>query len=42
MDVAAEGSTWRVRSFAGSVSIRFACPGFGPSTGTLEVTGLSG
>jgi hypothetical protein len=42
IDAAAEGSTWRVRSFTGSISIRFACPGFGPSTGTLGVTGLSG
>ncbi len=42
VDAAAEGAIWRVRSFTGVVSIRFVCPGFGPSTGTLEVTGLSG
>ena len=42
VDAAAEGVIWRVRSFAGIVSIQFVCPGFGPSTGTLEVTGLSG
>lgn len=42
VDAAAEGAIWRVRSFTGMVSIRFVCPGFGPSTGTLEVTGLSG
>ena len=42
VDAAAEGAIWRVRSFSGMVSIRFVCPGFGPSTGTLEVTGLSG
>jgi hypothetical protein len=42
VDAAAEGATWRVRSFTGMVSIRFVCPGFRPSTGTLDVTGLRG
>lgn len=42
VDAAAEGAIWRVGSFTGMVSIRFVCPGFGPSTGTLEVTGVSG
>jgi len=42
VDAAPEGAIWRVRSFTGTVSIRFVCPGFGPSTGTLVVTGLSG
>lgn len=41
VDAAAEGAIWRVRSFTGVVSIRFVCPGFGPSTGTLEVSGVS-
>jgi hypothetical protein len=42
VDAAAEGAIWRVRSFTGTVSIRFVCPGFGSSSGTIEVTGLSG
>jgi hypothetical protein len=42
LEAAVEGAIWRVRSFTGTVSIRFVCPGFGTSTGTLEVTGLSG
>jgi hypothetical protein len=42
VEAAAQGPIWRVRSFTGVVSIRFVCPGFGPSTGSLEVTGLSG
>jgi len=42
VDAAAEGSIWLVRSFTGTVSIRFVCPGFEPSSGTLEVTGIRG
>jgi hypothetical protein len=40
VEAAADDARWEIRSFTGTVSIRFTCPGFGPSAGTLEVTGV--